>query len=251
MDIPKSIVYVDSTINLDTLVSRYPSVDFKLSSENSDLGFCLSEKKGRIGVLTLDEKALFLNIDFNSGELRRRRKFLTPKKEPLLKAIGKLNQDEFIVDGTAGLGRESFLLMSYGYNVRAVEQSAYLWILQQEALRNIVEDKNIPPEKQRLHFFCGDSTELIAKENWSPAILYLDPMFPASKKTAQVKKPMQVLQKMELKNVAPEELLKKALTLKVGKIVFKRPKDAPILDTVACREYYENDTVRFEIYEPH
>lgn len=251
MDNTGDIIYIDSSIDMLELSAKWPQFDYKSVDEEQGLAYCLSQKKGKLGILTLGEKELFLNLDFASGEIKRRRKFMSPKKEPMLKAIGKLEVDDYIVDGTAGLGRESFLLMSFGYQVRAVERSPYLWILLQEALDEILKSKGIDKDKQRLSFHCGDSLDMIEKLAWEPKVLYLDPMFPGSKKSALVKKPMQVLQKMELKSEAAEDLLKKALTLNVGKIVFKRPKEAPILDTQACREYYENDTVRFEVYEPN
>lgn len=248
MDNPNTIVYIDDSVDKSSLEASFPDLSFACLTENEENSIFLMEKKGKLGVSTGGKSALFMDIDFSSADLQRRKRRFSPKNEPLLKAIGKVDKDSFIVDGTAGLGRESFLLMSFGYKVVGLEQSPYLWILLKSGLKRLVKTLGLDEDRQRLDFYLGESLSVIESKGLEPEVLYLDPMFPESKKSAKVKKPMQILQKMELKNVPAKELLRKALTLNIPRVVFKRPKEAEMLDREACREYYENDTVRFEVY---
>ena len=165
-----------------------------------------------------------------------------------MRAIGKVEVDDLVVDATAGLGRESFLMAASGYRVIGMERSPYLHILQVMALEAIYEEKALSKDQQRLEFFWGDSLDLISKLSDKPKVLYFDPMFPKAKKMAKVKKNMQVLKQMDLSSLAAEEMLRRALLLGADKVVFKRPREASILDAELLREYYENDTIRFEVY---
>lgn len=239
------------TENLDLaklLAEKFPQFSFANQEISGTTIAVFGKKKEKIGIFTGDSKPLFLSIDFLDSELQRRRKFFSSKKEPLLKAIGAKAQFPKVFDGTAGLGRESYLLASHGYEVVACEKNPYLYVLLCLALEKLYENLNLPEEKRRLFFLYGDSLEVISSLENEFDVLYLDPMFPESKKSALVKKNMQVLQQMDLSDDKPLKLLEKAQSLGFKRIVFKRPKQVSILDESILKEYYENDTIRFEVY---
>jgi 16S rRNA (guanine1516-N2)-methyltransferase len=242
-------VNIDANQEFSDLIDQFPEFSFEITKPDSEaMIFLHKSPKFGLGIMAKGEPDLFLPIDFQSAELQKRKRFFSPKKEPLLKAIGKLGEKEYILDATAGLGRESFLLASSSYNVKAIEQSPYLYILLRLALSDLYEKLELPVEKQRLSFHFGDFFQYKDVFAQKPAVVYIDPMFPDSKKSAKVKKPMQVLQRMNLKAFGPEEYLEKALAMGAGKVVFKRPKEAPVLAPERMQEYYENETIRFEVY---
>ena len=113
----------------DDLAEKFPQFSFEVGGVDSWNKAIFKRKKDLIGIETSEPKALFLNIDFLDSELQRRRKFFSSKKEPLLKAIGAKSQFPKVFDGTAGLGRESYLLASHGYEINACEKNPYLYVL--------------------------------------------------------------------------------------------------------------------------
>lgn len=249
MDNQNLKVNIDASQEFSELVIQFPEFSFENTNpESGALLFLHKSPKFGVGIMARGEPDLFLPIDFQSGELQKRKRFFSPKKEPLLKAIGKLDTEDYILDATAGLGRESYLLASSSYQVRGVEQSPYLYILLKTALEKLYSNLELPEDKKRLSFYFGDFYQYKEKFSKKPAVVYIDPMFPSSKKSAKVKKPMQVLQRMNLKAFSPEEYLEKALDMGAGKVVFKRPKEAPVLAPERMQEYYENETIRFEVY---
>lgn len=239
------------TENLDLaklLAEKFPQFSFSVKSEEIIDTAVFGLNKDKIGIFTNDQKPLFLSIDFLDSELQRRRKFFSSKKEPLLKAVGAKAQFPRVFDGTAGLGRESYLLASHGYEVNSCEKNPYLYVLLSLALERLYTNLDLPEDKKRLFFHFGDSLEVLQALSEAIDVLYMDPMFPETKKSALVKKNMQVLQRMDLSDDKPLELLEKAKTLALKRIVFKRPKQVSILDESSLKEYYENDTIRFEVY---
>ena len=241
-------LFVQDPESRSFLTEKFPQFQFELVIDNDNSAVCFCKKKGKLGIQSEGEKALFLDIDFFSSELQRRRKFFSNKKENLLKAIGPKAKNLNIFEATAGLGRESYLLASAGYNVIACEKSPYLYVLLCLALDNLYEKLNLNEDQRRLKFLFGDAVELLRNNTTKIDVIYADPMFPQAKKSALVKKNMQVLHKMDLSDDKPLELLNNFKEVSEAKIVFKRPSEAPVLDESACKEYYENDTIRFEVY---
>lgn len=230
------------------LAAKFPGIEFQEFNDISSLREFLFYKKDQLFLVNQEQEKLQMRIDFSSPELKRRLRFFSKKKEPLLRAIGKVEADELIVDATAGLGRESFLLAASGFRVLGIERSPYLHILQTLALEAVYKEKELSIEQQRLNFCWGNSLELIPQLSEKPKVLYFDPMFPKTKKMAKVKKNMQILQKMDLSQGTALEMLTKALEMGVERVIFKRPREASMLEPELCREYYENDTIRYEIY---
>lgn len=185
-------------------------------------------------------------IDFLSGKLRYRADHAGLKNELLARGIGKKPKDNpSIVDATAGLGRDSFILATLGFHVTLIEQSEVLYTLLQDALERA---KHVIPDViARMTLIHANSlTWLKTAEN--PQIIYLDPMFPERKKSALVKKDMAMLQQLLPKEDNYEALLECALISATERVIVKRPRLAPINAQHPPSYTLSGKTSRFDIY---
>jgi len=105
----------------------------------------------------------------------------------------------------------------------------------------------------RLHLIHTDAVSYMQSlsEKEKPDVIYLDPMFPDRKKSAKVKKEMQVLQAL-LGHETPletEKLFEAALNCAQQSVVVKRPKLAPcISQKLKPHHILQGKTCRFEVF---
>ncbi len=169
------------------------------------------------------------------GDFNKLSKRITAiSKEPLVKAVkikGIEPKDLLVMDGTAGLGEDSFLLAAAGYNVILYEANLTIGKLLEDALLRGKEDAYISDIVSRMELRLEDSLlamENIAKqENKSmsfrrPDIIFLDPMFPKRRKSSLVKKKLQLFQDLEKPCKDENAMIMAAIKLKPQKIVVKR-----------------------------
>ena len=197
-----------------------------------------------------------VRVDFLSSALEYRRAKGGGKSELLVKAIGiKGSQDYRVIDATAGLGTDSFVLASNGCTVTMLERSALVAALLADALARL--QFNAPDHElcQRLHLSRGDSVAQLS--DWAcesesdfqrPEAIYLDPMFPHRKKSALVKKEMQALQQLLGVDPDADNLLEPALALATKRVVVKRPASAPFLAERKPNLSMSSKKHRFDIY---
>ncbi|RWX50461.1 putative SAM-dependent methyltransferase, partial [Candidatus Electrothrix marina] len=79
-------------------------------------------------------------------------------------------------------------------------------------------------------------------------VVYLDPMFPERRKSALVKKELQLLQLLAHLDSSPEKLLESALEAATRRVVVKRPMKAPFLTDLSPSHSLSGKTVRFDVY---
>ncbi len=185
------------------------------------------------------------SIDFFSTDLQRRAQQFGAK-QPLAKAVGyQPSKPIKLIDATAGLGRDSFLLANLGCEVLMVERSTILAALLADALQRAEQQQ--AAWAKRVTLIHSDSTDLLA--HWTEAIdtIYLDPMFPARKKSALVKKDMQILQGL-LPHKEEPELLYTALASSAKRTVVKRPKHSEPLNGKQPNLQFPSKTHRFDVY---
>lgn len=168
------------------------------------------------------------------------------RNQPLLKAVRgkKRGGGSLILDATAGLGFDDWILASLGCRVLAVERSPAVFALLRDALARAGVERPRPAGRIRVAF--GESRDVlsaIAGEG-SPAsvpcsgnsvplrpdVVYLDPMFPdPQRRKGASKKEISMLRGL----VGPpgdscEEMLRLAL-LASRRVVVKRPvRDEPL-----------------------
>lgn len=152
-----------------------------------------------------------------------------------------------VYDLTAGLGQDSLLIAIAGAkSVHMVERDPIVAALLEDALRRLqVLSRHADDEDQRqqatalsrcLSFELNDGREVLRQLTDSeecPDIIYLDPMFPSRRKSASVKKNMQVLHGLLESNQLAEEqlqeeaeLLQAAYQVATARVVVKRPINA-------------------------
>ena len=74
-------------------------------------------------------------VDFVAGAMAHRRKFGGGRGEAIAKAVGiKGTELPSVIDATAGLGRDAFVLASIGCQVRLVERHPVVYLLLQDGL---------------------------------------------------------------------------------------------------------------------
>lgn len=150
------------------------------------------------------------------------------------------------VDATAGLGEDSFLLAAMGYEVEMFEHNPITAVVLQDALlraRNTPELKEIA---RHMTFTAGESKELLKTLSYEPDLIYLDPMYPEKKKSAESKKKMQVLHQIEEPCSDEYELMEAAVASKPGKILVKRPPEAPFLAGMTPSYSVTRKAVRYD-----
>lgn len=189
-------------------------------------------------------------VDFVSGAMAHRRKFGGGRGEAVAKAVGvKGDYLPDVVDATAGLGRDAFVLASVGCRVRMLERNPVVAALLDDGLRRGYEDAEIGVWlRERLSLIHASSLTSLETLTPRPQVVYLDPMFPHKQKSALVKKEMRVFQSL----VGPDEdadgLLAPARRLATKRVVVKRPDYAPPLADAATPNAVVTKGHRFDIY---
>jgi 16S rRNA (guanine1516-N2)-methyltransferase len=164
-------------------------------------------------------------IDFSKGALRHRFEHLHGTNELITKAIGwKKDLALTVVDATAGLGREAFLMAALGCNVILFERHPTISTLLKDALLRAQSDPHLGEVIARMQLVEGCAIEyLTQKIPQPPDIIYCDPMFEPRIKSAAVKKEMQILQTVVGTDNDAHQLVKVALQTAKKRVVVKRP----------------------------
>ena len=192
-----------------------------------------------------------VRVEFEGGDMLHRRR--TGGARLLGKAVGYGKKTVLqVLDATAGLGRDAFLLADIGCRVRLCEREPLLAELLRDALDCAVLalDPQLRAAAQRLQLYVSDSTALDEGQLDGLDVIYLDPMFPQRSKSAAVKKEMAVFQAL-LPHTVPSDadrLLAWALQQDVARIVVKRPLRASHLGAVLPSHSVAGKTVRFDVH---
>jgi 16S rRNA (guanine1516-N2)-methyltransferase len=191
-------------------------------------------------------------VDFAGGTMAHRRKFGGGRGEAVAKAVGiKGSYLPDVVDATAGLGRDAFVLASLGCKVRMLERNPVVAALLDDGLARGYRDAEIGPWlRERMTLLHASSLTALSELSPKPEVVYLDPMYPHKQKSALVKKEMRVFQGL----VGPDEdadgLLEPARRLATKRIVVKRPDYAPPMADIAAQAAVVTKSHRFDIYTP-
>jgi len=203
--------------------------------------------EGRLTLFRSDEKTRGVAVDFASAALtRRRRQGLSG--QGLGKAVGlKGGRRPQVLDATAGLGSDAFLLAAHGCRVTACERDPVVAALLRDGIRRAEADERLAPIMTRMTLSAGDVREM----DWGPAtfeIVYLDPMFPPSGNSARVKKAMSALQRLLGEYAANEGLLSLARSLASQRVVVKRGRHSPALEATTPDLSFTGRSSRYDVY---
>ncbi|MCW8919894.1 MAG: class I SAM-dependent methyltransferase [Sedimenticola sp.] len=187
-------------------------------------------------------------VDFVEGKAAHRRKFGGGRGQPLAKAIGlKKGWTPRVLDMTAGLGRDAFVLATLGCEVEMMERSPVVHALLADGLERAREDADIGSIISRMKLQHLDG-RLYRTAHERPEVVYLDPMYPHREKSAKVKKEMRLFQLLLGDDQDSAELLETALTLASRRVVVKRPAKAPFLAERKPSVSISSPNTRYDIY---
>ncbi|MBE2895882.1 class I SAM-dependent methyltransferase [Pasteurellaceae bacterium HPA106] len=189
-------------------------------------------------------------VDFTQGVMAHRRQFGGGRGEAVAKAVGvKQSYLPSVLDATAGLGRDSFVLAAIGCKVRLVERNPVVYALLQDGLQRAYLDETIGQwMRERMQLLPLGSLPALTVE---PAdVVYLDPMFPHRQKSALVKKEMRVFQSLVGEDLDADVLLIKSAVLATKRVVVKRPSGAPYLANIVPQGELKTKNHRFDLYHP-
>jgi 16S rRNA (guanine1516-N2)-methyltransferase len=164
------------------------------------------------------------------------------RRQPFARAIGR--KAHTVVDATAGLAQDAFLLAGLGYEVTGIERSAVVAALVEDGLLRA------PAAQSRLRVVCGEAAALLPTLAPAPDVIYLDPMFPPKRrKSAAVRKEMHMLRALVGEDSDATELFAVSLRCARQRVVVKRPDDAaPLAPRPAVS--YTGRLVRYDVYLP-
>ena len=165
-----------------------------------------------------------LKCSFIEGPILHRLKYGKGRGQNLAKAVGmKFNKNRTIVDATAGLGYDAFILASLGANVTLIERSKTMYNLLQEAL---TEAQNFGGEIsaiiKRMDLIYGDSKDILPK--LKPEVILIDTMYKERKKSALVKNSMRLVREIVGSDPDYLELIDVALNQASNRVVIKLPR---------------------------
>jgi 16S rRNA (guanine1516-N2)-methyltransferase len=215
-------------------------------------GLVLLQHPQHLALRQLDEpKVGEVVVDFSSDALTFRRLPGRGKKEAIAKAVGLKGQTPLrVLDATAGLGRDAFVLANLGCTVDMIERSPVVAALLDDGLTRARHDAELSTWlPQRMQLFHGIAVDLLTSwQGTQPEVVYLDPMFPHRKKTAQVKKEMRLFQQLLGPDKDADKLLEPALKLALKRVVVKRPSGAAYLAEQKPDIEYTGKANRFDVY---
>jgi len=202
----------------------------------------------------LEPKIKPMKIDFASGKAEHRRKFGGGLGQYIAKAVGiKGNYKPYVLDATAGMGRDSFVLATLGCKVLMLERNEIIFKLLEDGLKRGEADEEISEIIGRMKVVNANSVKYIGAilENEKPDVIYLDPMFPHSKKSRLVKKEMRIFRELVGNDLDAKELFEVALKKAKKKIVVKRPARSEFLCDKKPNFQIKGRVNRFDVYLPN
>lgn len=167
------------------------------------------------------------------------------KKLALVKAV-KPEPGLQVVDLTAGWGRDATILAAHGAQVCLIERQAIMAALLEDGLQRLPTSS---PLKAHLSIQWIDALTWLRKTTEQPDVIYIDPMHPERKKSALVKKEMQMLQQLFGPDDDAMVLIQLACQKAKKRVVVKWPQKSPSL--IKPDYSLEGKTVKFDVYTLH
>jgi 16S rRNA (guanine1516-N2)-methyltransferase len=198
-------------------------------------------------------------VDFVAGATARR---ALGGAELIVKAVrGRSKQPLTVLDATAGLGRDSFVLASRGFAVIAIEREPIIAALLADGLaRAGIADTAVAEIAALITLQQAEAVDYLANlsEHERPDVIYLDPMFAPAQKSALVKKDMRLFQQLLHRPLTSQSLAEQqqadALLLQTARnnarlrVVVKRSAKAQPLAALAPDYTLSGKAVRFDVY---
>ena len=200
-------------------------------------------ERGADGLALVRPDGVRLRADFVAGRARSRAGEAALAGQPLARALGiarlsaRLGRRPHLVDATAGLGVDGWQAAALGSRVTMLEREPVVHALLADALERAraADDARVRDVAARVDLERADASVRLAAMAGLPSaerpeLVYLDPMYPATRRRARSKKGIEFLH--ELVGPARDDgsaLLDAALGAATHRVIVKRPSGAPPL----------------------
>lgn len=197
-----------------------------------------------------------VRAEFVTGKLGYRRH--RPQGKPLIaRALGiKVGGGARVLDLTAGLGQDGFVLAMLGCRVTLVERHPVVYTLLADGLARAgvaaETDSALSEILARIQLVCGDGKAWLdnpAQRSGVEAV-FLDPMFPQRQKSARVNKSMALFHQLVGDDGDGSALLETVLDRAGCRVAVKRPRLAPALSARQPDVVFRGKSVRYDVYLP-
>lgn len=193
-----------------------------------------------------------INASFVQGKNLHRMRHGGGKGQLVAKAVG-LNKGvrPHVLDVTAGLGRDAFVLATLGCKVDLFERVSAVEALLHFAIEQARAsgDPEIASTAQRMNLRFGDALNFLREASEPVAdVIYLDPMYPEQGKSAAVKKEMRAFHDIVGPNDDDYLLLEEALKKARYRVVVKRPRKGAAIAGAKPSLVLEGKSSRYDIY---
>lgn len=222
-----------------------------LPLQDADADFALQVTEEGLQLQQLSDDAPGpVRVDFVEGAVAHRRLFGGGSGQMIAKAVGiQPGVRPRVLDATAGLGKDAFVLASLGCEMSLIERQPIIAALLEDGLLRGRQDREVGSIIGQMRLLTGNSIELIRGwEGEPPQVIYLDPMFPHREKTALVKKEMRLFRPLVGDDMDAPALLEAALALATHRVVVKRPRKAPCIDGPKPGYALDGKSSRYDIY---
>lgn len=190
-----------------------------------------------------------VTASFLQGKTTHRLKFGGGKGQMIAKAVG-LNKgvSPTILDATAGLAQDAFVLASLGCEITLLERSPIIAELIGSALKE-AQGTEIQDITARMHLNSVDACTWLSEQEGQVAdVIYLDPMYPHRDKSALVKKEMRLFHILVGETIDDSELLAEALQKARYRVVVKRPRKGETIQGQQPAHQILGKSCRYDIY---
>jgi 16S rRNA (guanine1516-N2)-methyltransferase len=190
-----------------------------------------------------------LRVDFVNGPVAHRLRFGGGRGQELPKAMGlRAGKTPTVIDATAGLGRDAFLLASLGADVTLIERSPKMHALLEDAMaRATQEGGDFADIMARMTLLHGYAKDLLP--NLTADAILIDPMHPPRKNSALVKRELRQVREIVGTDEDATDLLRVALECALKRVVLKWPAKAdPMVGVRACSHQIIGKSTRYDVF---
>ncbi len=193
------------------------------------------------------QRVLF--VDFLHGRHGYRLAHNRTIDQNLAKAVGiKPGYRPNVVDATAGLGGDAFVLASLGCKVQMHERNPIVAILLEDGLQRAAAAKKTEKIIANMTLRKGDSRQLLTTAICDT--IYLDPMYPYTPSHAEKKLAMRILRAIVGDDSDTTMLMTNAEQSPARRITVKRPRNAPYISQRLPDAVIRGKSCRYDVYFP-
>lgn len=223
------------------------------SANSANLRLVVSERRVELRDAQNGHGRKGISVDFVHGPTGFRRRSAQSSRQPLAAAVGIGRGTRTVLDATAGMGRDAFLMACWGREVVAVERCPILGALLHDGIVRAMEGSAaVRAAVERITLIVADARDVLdgLAPSDRPDVVFLDPMYPQRKKKTLPKKELQLCRSLVGDDADAADLFDVAYRTAGRRVVVKRPPHAPPLAPKPDLRYGGN-LARYDVYFSH